>query len=549
MEKCLRFCYNPQSQYLRDHYRLGEKLGKGNFGEVCAARLRLKSHVYSKRIVGKEHDWQEKRATAADPTRAAASHSGSCDASSASSLEAADPARAATSRSGSTTGAPETPKPSSAVSDPSGIESLSTVARSRKSRAGLEVTEAVQRRANQDKKHYATSLVDWPYACKIIKKSRVDVTGILREIQFLDRSQHASVLLLVEHFETEKQIFVIMGRCYGDVEQVHLQHERKAPLRLIRKWAVQILDALAYVHSVGIVHRDVKLANMFMSSSSKDSDVVLGDFGFAESATKVAAKTKDICGTPLMLSPETFDGQPQQFPVDVWACGCCVYELVVGEHPFSNGKVQQTVKDHLAAKKEHVLQPVPFEDALRQSCTFQRTGTLGSHNLEITEIASAPSFNSATGGFRDRGDFTKVATRFSKNERFVERFEELAIAVTSPAVQVDYSSLRFSEMPELHGIVRKALMRDVARRPTADQLAGKNYAQLAAEKTDLAPAASGSTRSVAEMSRAQAAGEIPESAPAMRRVMPSSSGEAPCAPSAVQCEHHVATGVTLVAVA
>lgn len=180
-----------------------------------------------------------------------------------------------------------------------------------------------------------------------------------------------------------------------------------------------------------------------------------------------------------MLSPETFDGQPQQCPVDVWACGCCVYELVVGEHPFSNGKVQQTVKDHLAAKKD-ALQPVPFEDALRQSCTFKRTGTRGSHNLEITEIASVPNFNSVTGGFRDRGDFTKattktkkkhsahmltfrsaskcpsfleavpictlspdrqrlvleVATRFSKNERFVERFEELAVAVTSSAVQV-----------------------------------------------------------------------------------------------------------------
>jgi len=515
MDKCLRLCYDPQSQYLTDHYRLGEKLGKGNFGEVRAARLRLRSHVYSKRIVGKERDWQEKRATAADPTRVTGSRTGSCDSS--------------------MSGAPETPKPSSAVSNSSGIESLSAVAKSRKSRVGLEVTEAEQRRANQDKRHYATSLVDWPYACKIIKKSRVDVTGILREIQFLDRCQHASVLLLVEYFETEKQICVIMGRCYGDVEQMHVQHHRQVPLQLVSKWSLQILDALAYLHSVQIVHRDVKLPNMFMSSAAKDGDVVLGDFGFAESAPKLAAKAKDICGTPLMLSPETFDGQAQQFPVDVWACGCCMYELIVGEHPFSNSKHQKKVKEHLEGKKAALL-----ADALRQSCTFKRVGSDGTRSLEITAQGGG-SLSDGGSGFRDKRDFTKVATRFSKNERFVERFEELAVAVTSPAVQVDYSSSRFSEMPELRGIVEKALTRDSALRPTADQLAGKNYAQLAAERIDVPSVPP------VESSKAAPAVQVPQ-APASS-VVQSVQNEALSAPNATRSENQVATGDALVVAA
>merc|ERR1719253_618598 len=53
---CMRMCYDPHSQYLTDHYRLGQQLGKGNFGEVRAARLRLKAHTYSKRVVGKSED-------------------------------------------------------------------------------------------------------------------------------------------------------------------------------------------------------------------------------------------------------------------------------------------------------------------------------------------------------------------------------------------------------------------------------------------------------------------------------------------------------------
>jgi len=416
VDKCLRLCYDPHSKYLSEHYRLGERLGKGNFGEVRAARLRLKSHMYSKRVVGRQADWQQRRA---------------------------DQARRASQSilyGKSLLGKDEEPLLRSKT-----CPGLSELSESRH-------TEAEQRRANLDKRHYAQGLVDWPYACKVIKKSRCDVKGILREIDVLNKCQQPHVLLLVEHFETDKQICMLTGRCYGDVEKLH----KAGPIALpvVKKWILQVLDALAFVHLVEFVHRDVKLPNLMLTSSRPGSDIVLGDFGFAESAGKLLEQTKDICGTPLMLSPETFDGSPQQFPSDVWACGCCLYELVAREHPFSNSVVQKFVKD---------CSPV---EELAMSCVLRRQDPEKAEPCPVRLLDARPNST----GLRARADFHKVASRFSKNARFVERFQDLAVAVTSPVVKVDTSARRFSEQPELRDLVLRLLTRDVAHRPSAAEL-------------------------------------------------------------------------------
>jgi len=403
---CMRLCYDPHSSYLSDHYRLGTQLGKGAFGEVRAARLRLKSHVYSKRAVGKDKDWEEKRAQTADPS-----------------------------------------------SPVNSSQQASTVAMNE------------QRRANQDKHHYLQGVMDWPYACKIIKKSRVDVKGILREIQVLDMCQHASVLLLVEHFEDKKEICMIMGRCYGDVEVVHKQETSGIPMEQVEKWIKQIIDGLAFVHSRKIVHRDIKMPNMLLTAQNLlEGDAVIGDFGFAEEESVLATMTNDICGTPLMLAPETFDGKPQMCPADVWAVGCSLYEMVTREHPFSNPRVQRKVKDGIAD-----VEPPEMSMSVRI-----KRGEKKELNL-MTAKPSEANKKREKKGFRNRKDFHQVATRFSTNARFVERFEELAVAVTSPAVAVDTSHARFGQSPVLKDLVLKLLTRDVNTRPTAEAIVGKSY--------------------------------------------------------------------------
>merc|ERR1719313_2027384 len=101
---------------------------------------------------------------------------------------------------------------------------------------------------------------------------------------------------------------MIMGRCYGDVEVVHKQEASGIPLEQVEKWTMQCIDGLAFVHSRQIVHRDIKMPNMLLTAQNLlEGDAVIGDFGFAEEQSVLQAAKNDICGTPLMLAPETFD--------------------------------------------------------------------------------------------------------------------------------------------------------------------------------------------------------------------------------------------------
>jgi len=191
------------------------------------------------------------------------------------------------------------------------------------------------------------------------------------------------------------------------------------------------------------------------------------DFGFAEEERVLVQQTNDICGTPLMLAPETFDGKPQSCPADVWAAGCCIYEMVTREHPFSNPRVQRKVKDGLSGNIEEC-------EEMSMSVRIKRNKP-GEINLVQAKPNESQKKKAKRAGFRQKKEFHQVATRFSTNQRFVDRFEELAVAVTSPAVVLDLSNARFEQVPDLKQLVQKLLTREVKERPTAEATIGKSY--------------------------------------------------------------------------
>jgi serine/threonine protein kinase len=454
---CIRLCYDPHSDYLGDHYRLGPQLGKGNFGEVRAARLRLVGHLYSKNVVGKqkhgEHPANDHSPLQLDGDGASVSpHRLSFDKGKA--------------------GGEHSPDADDRTS----------------------VTEADHRRANADKTHYLQGVMDYPYACKILKKSRVDVKSIMREIQILDACQHDNVLLLVEHFESAKDIYMIMGRCYGDVQQVHVASRRGVALDMVRKWMHQLVQGVAYIHTLNIIHRDIKMPNMLLTSSRSDADMVLGDFGFADDAAKLAKNSTDICGTPLALAPEIFSGAAQQHPTDLWACGITCFEMMSMEHPFSNPAVQQQVAVETQKAKDGKSSPPrpsgkwpsdpsspkargsQFSEAaaMVRSCKMKRDsgGATIPKLVEMRKDEDHPRETKNASWLRRPSEFYAVASRFSTNARFVQRFEELAVAVTSECIMLDWGHPRFKEAPDIADFTQQLLTRDINARPKAIEIQG-----------------------------------------------------------------------------
>jgi serine/threonine protein kinase len=103
-----------------------------------------------------------------------------------------------------------------------------------------------------------------------------------------------------------------------------------------RFYGAQILMGLKYIHSMGILYRDLKPENVLLD---KNGNIKLADFGISKSFQaneKLSArKSFTLIGTAQYMPPESFiQGRGYDESFDIWSLGCCLYEIVVGEPPF-----------------------------------------------------------------------------------------------------------------------------------------------------------------------------------------------------------------------
>ena len=92
-----------------------------------------------------------------------------------------------------------------------------------------------------------------------------------------------------------------------------------------------------YIHKRGIVHRDLKLGNMFLTSTFI---VKIGDFGLATAVTN--ASTSSLCGTPNYIAPEVLQKRGHGFEADLWAIGCMAFAMMSGNPPFETKSLSST---------------------------------------------------------------------------------------------------------------------------------------------------------------------------------------------------------------
>ena len=99
----------------------------------------------------------------------------------------------------------------------------------------------------------------------------------------------------------------------------------------IGRWFAQMGDALAYLHSRRVLHRDLKSTNVFVDA---EMNLKLGDLGIAKILESTLARASTVVGTPNYLSPELCENKPYGPASDVWALGCVLYELCALKRPF-----------------------------------------------------------------------------------------------------------------------------------------------------------------------------------------------------------------------
>ncbi len=169
-----------------------------------------------------------------------------------------------------------------------------------------------------------------------------------REAEVMDRLDHPNIVTLWDFIEQGGQYFIVMEYVDGTTLH-HIIKQSKGPLPLeqIGKIFHQVLDAVGYAHSLGIVHRDIKPSNIMIN---KRGEVKITDFGIArilgENFETTLTVTGMGLGSPYYMSPEQVlasKKHPITAASDIYSLGITLYQMLTGKLPFSEGGSLYTI--------------------------------------------------------------------------------------------------------------------------------------------------------------------------------------------------------------
>ncbi|BFZ14559.1 hypothetical protein BsWGS_17598 [Bradybaena similaris] len=183
-------------------------------------------------------------------------------------------------------------------------------------------------------------------AIKMIEQKKIKSghmhNRVKQEVAIQFRLKHPSVLELYDVFQDSNYVYLILELCHkGQMQQYLDSHAKTLTEDEARAVMQQVIDGILYLHSHGIVHRDLSLANLLLT---KDFNVKISDFGVSTTLDDPNQKHFTMCGTPNYMSPEIVTRSAHGQETDVWSLGVMLYVCLVGKRPFESGGVQSTLK-------------------------------------------------------------------------------------------------------------------------------------------------------------------------------------------------------------
>ncbi|XP_050394638.1 cGMP-dependent protein kinase 1 isoform X4 [Patella vulgata] len=180
------------------------------------------------------------------------------------------------------------------------------------------------------------------YALKILKKHHIVETRqqehIMNEKRIMSEARCAFIVRLHRTFRDRKYLYMLLESCLGGELWTVLRDKGSFDDNTTRFYTACVVEAFNYLHSRGVVYRDLKPENLLLDSNGY---VKLVDFGFAKKVGH-GKKTWTFCGTPEYVAPEIILNKGHDISADYWSLGILMFELLTGSPPFAGPDPMKT---------------------------------------------------------------------------------------------------------------------------------------------------------------------------------------------------------------
>ena len=203
-------------------------------------------------------------------------------------------------------------------------------------------------------------------AIKIIDKKNLSYNKlelIMNELYILKICQYPNIIKLYDIYENDVNIYIVMEYCKnGNLYDYFKYNNNKLQENLVKEIVYKLLLTINFIHSLGIIHRDIKPCNVLFFDESK-VNIRLIDFGLGK-ILGPNEKTKERCGTLVFAAPELLENQPYIKSVDLWSLGVVTYYLLSGDLPFNNENSEEILR-------QIIEDPTPFKENIWKNISVE----------------------------------------------------------------------------------------------------------------------------------------------------------------------------------
>ena len=263
-------------------------------------------------------------------------------------------------------------------------------------------------------------------------------TRFTREAQTSAQLSHAHIVPIYDVGEREGIAYFVMALVTGGNLAALLAREPRQPIDEVRRLLSEIADALAYAHTRGVIHRDIKPDNILIDADT--GRAIVTDFGIAraiEAGTRLTI-TGNALGTPQYMSPEQAVGEREvDGRSDIYSLGVVAYQMITGRLPFTGGNTMALLLKHVNERPLPIVDlrpdaPKPLRDAIERAlmkAPEDRWPTAGSMRQAIMTDEPAPSWRADA---REQVRYTSPKPETSRRDRSSKESPRGDVRLVSP---------------------------------------------------------------------------------------------------------------------